>query len=325
MALLAFLAALVSVVQALELSDLDDRVFETIVEDGCDPSEVRTAALYQITAARLRKEAQPVQDQPKDELGHLQALDWSYDHPEAWVDHHPACGGDRQSPINIATEPLLAEDETSLASLLDYSDVFSGLVAENTGTAIQVSGGGFGRFSLPDGVYEAIQFHFHFPAEHAIDGHIADGELHIVHQKIGAEDNDDLAVIGVLLRVEDEELARNDDAYPLLAELGFLSGLPRPHEQTPVQQAVNLKQALQKELVGSYYHYQGSLTTPPCSESVHWYVLSAPALITQSMVDNFKDRFPDPMNNRPLQPLNDRLVSPSLQTDADEFAGLLEH
>merc|ERR1719329_1391274 len=87
--------------------------------------------------------------------------------------------------------------------------------------------GGFGRFSLPDGVYEAMQFHFHFPAEHAIDGHIADGELHIVHQKIGAEDNDDLAVIGVLLRVEDEELARNDDAYPLLAELGFLSGLPR--------------------------------------------------------------------------------------------------
>lgn len=324
----SFLASFASALlgNALELSDLDESFFEMMGDEDLDLPQLRAAALYQMAAARLRREAgpQPEESQPQDELGHIQALDWSYDEPGAWTVNHPECGGDRQSPVAISTESILMDGGSSLATLLDYSDV-AGLAVENIGTAIEVKGG-FGTLALPDGMYEAIQFHFHFPAEHSVDGTTADGELHIVHQKVGSQGNDDLAVIGVLLTaVTDEEgLAQADIEDSLLKRLGFLSGLPRQYKKSPVDQSINLRQALQRELVGRYYHYQGSLTTPPCSESVHWYVLATPSAITQAMVDNFKVLFPDPMNNRPLQQLNDRVITSSLETDADEY-GILSH
>merc|ERR1719359_326105 len=75
------------------------------------------------------------------------------------------------------------------------------------------------------------------------------------------------------------------------------------------------------ELGGDFYHYKGSLTTPPCSQTVHWFVTEKPAKVTEKMVSNFKLLFPDPANNRPVQPLNGR----ELVEDSFKVKGEYEH
>ena len=59
---------------------------------------------------------------------------------------------------------------------------------------------------------------------------------------------------------------------------------------------------------GDSYHYMGSLTTPPCSQTAHWNVQATPAEMSQAQLDSFKALYPDPANNRPLMPLNGRFM-----------------
>lgn len=56
-----------------------------------------------------------------------------------------------------------------------------------------------------------------------------------------------------------------------------------------------------------YYSFSGSLTTPPCTEGVRWLVMKQPMALSQSQLDAFKAVMHHP-NNRPVQPLNGRLV-----------------
>merc|ERR1719503_25485 len=88
----------------------------------------------------------------------------------------------------------------------------------------------------------------------------------------------------------------------------------------PVDIVVDIGDIFKSQFAGNYYHYGGSLTRPPCTESVHWYILDTPAPISRAMVNNFKVLFPSPMNNRPIQPLNDRDVWVNrIKTEKCEF------
>mmetsp|Transcript_64077 Transcript_64077/g.119105 ORF Transcript_64077/g.119105 Transcript_64077/m.119105 type:complete len:372 (-) Transcript_64077:101-1216(-) len=246
---------------------------------------------------------------------------WNYLNTDTkWPAGFAACRGKEQSPIDIrtgtGTNVLYRGKPEPLAKYLDYEPTKGLQVFNNGGKNIQVNGG-FGTFTLPDGVYEAKQFHVHFPSEHTINGKLFAGELHIVHQRRGASGTNGLAVVGLIL---DEGTApvgsAGTDKLNFLYNLGFGLELPEEAGQKTNVQPVDLDKFMD-EFQGGYFHYEGSLTTPPCSEKVHWYVLEQPVPCTVEMTKSFKALFPE--NNRPPQPLNRRRLVKSLVEVPGEF------
>jgi len=106
--------------------------------------------------------------------------------------------------------------------------------------------------------YKGIEFHFHIPSEHTFEGVHRDMEMHIVHKLIhGPEEYPhEMAVLGVLFS---SELDRESS---FIQSLNFETLNPCPK--------VDLKGLVERTSTKTY-HYDGSLTTPPCSEVVHWY------------------------------------------------------
>ncbi|MFC4290765.1 carbonic anhydrase family protein, partial [Neobacillus cucumis] len=123
---------------------------------------------------------------------------WGYKDTSEWNAGFPLCLGKEQSPINLKKSDVSLAASESLAPRLSYKPLEKTQIFNNGGKNVQVNGG-FGTFKLPDGEYEVKQFHFHFPAEHEVDGKLAAGELHIVHQRKGASGTDGLAVVGIVL------------------------------------------------------------------------------------------------------------------------------
>jgi len=250
-------------------------------------------------------------------------MHWTYGETKRWKKGYEECAGMAQSPINIKMEAGIPADDATIFSKISYQSLpGSGLKLQNNGHAVQVDGD-FGIFTLPDGDYEAKQFHFHFPSEHEIKGVTTVGEMHIVHQKVGATGTDGLAVVAILFDMVGKIgfTKQTGKELAFLRGLGFGKGLPKEEEEALISNsAIDLAGVFEPELNGPYWHYQGSLTTPPCSETVHWYVMETRAAVSPKMVRDFKDHFPDPMNNRPVQPLHSRDVVPStLAVDDTEF------
>ena len=103
--------------------------------------------------------------------------------------------------------------------------------------------------------FQSAQFHWHSPSEHTVNGNPFDLELHVVHVE---EDNStNYAVLGLLFRVNDDLLEDNLDVSQLVSD-GSSHAFTFPF-------------AIKDKMV---YHYQGSLTTPPCSETVDWFVIT---------------------------------------------------
>jgi len=251
---------------------------------------------------------------------------WGYDDPEGWANNNPDCAGDGQSPIDIASTPYDNTIQETLDAAYLPVQPDDGLAIENNGHALQVNGA-FGKLTLPDGIYDVKQFHFHCPSEHSVDGELAKCEMHIVHQREGSSGTDDLAVVGILFDTIKKAGATESSGLDMnfLRQLGFGSNLPKQGESIPLTIAIDLRKTFGEALAGGYYHYKGSLTTPPCSETVHWYVLRKTAAISQKMVDQFKMMFPDPSDNRPVQELNNREVLSDTESVLGEFEGAEEH
>lgn len=228
---------------------------------------------------------------------------WSYARPEIWGDGYDNCDGTSQSPINVVTSELASTGKT-LDVLLDHMEyvALSDRILINHGHNVQVNGL-FGKLRLSDGVYQAKQFHFHFPSEHEVDGKLAAGEIHIVHQKEGAKGTEALAVIGILL----DEGSPSNAQLAFFQNLGFGKHLPEENVEYNIADPVDLN-SFKDQFAGGFFHYDGSLTTPPCSQTVHWYVLEKRAQVTKDMVETFKSLYPSPSNNRPVQPLNGRKI-----------------
>jgi carbonic anhydrase len=140
-----------------------------------------------------------------------------------------------------------------------------------------------------------VQFHFHKPNEEKLNGKTYDMVAHLVHRDQGGK----LAVVAVLLAA--------GSASPLIKTLW--DNLPKEKETETVVDRVKINVADLLPTNKAYYTFAGSLTTPPCSEGVTWFVLKSPALISTDDIARFAKSYP--MNARPVQPLNGREVRAS--------------
>ena len=191
-----------------------------------------------------------------------------------------------QSPIGISIT-----EKTKLDSI-NFNYYATPLRIINNGHTIQVNYGSGSSISIGNKKYELIQFHFHSPSEHKLNGKIYDMEAHLVHK---GEDGK-LAVVAVFM----EEGKGNDFIKTLWSN--FPKEVGKEHAVTDMK--INANQLLPKHTI--YYTYSGSLTVPPCSEIVNWFVLKTPIEVSKTQVEKFTSIIKK--SARPIQPLHGRVV-----------------
>jgi len=193
--------------------------------------------------------------------------------------------GKDQSPIDIKNTI-----EASPANInFDYKP--SPLSVVNNGHTIQVNYAQGSNVSINGEQYSLLQFHFHTPSEHEINDRASAMELHLVHRN----DVGKLAVVGVMLNV--------GKPNPLIAEIW--KQIPDIGEtKTVSDRFINAANLLPENK--AYYSYNGSLTTPPCSEGVSWNIFVEPITVSEEQIETFTKIYQ--VDARPLQPINSRTV-----------------
>eukprot|EP00401_Gymnodinium_catenatum_P010191 CAMPEP_0117537774 /NCGR_PEP_ID=MMETSP0784-20121206/42142_1 /TAXON_ID=39447 /ORGANISM="" /LENGTH=304 /DNA_ID=CAMNT_0005334379 /DNA_START=15 /DNA_END=929 /DNA_ORIENTATION=+ len=247
---------------------------------------------------------------------------WSYENPDDWPQHFPSCAGRGQSPLSVKHNSLMQTGNESLHQVLRHRQKVGGkLFNDGRAMVVRHALGVLGHMTLPNGKYEVKELRFHFPAEHELEGWLADGELQIVHQLRGERD---VSIVGIPLMAVDEAYMEKLDkieASWARRELGFFKSLGFDKPMPTVQRAFNVKgvdlPAFSHVLAGPYAHYIGSLTSPPCTELVHWYIPQRTAIVTPEMIYNFFTRVGS--NSRPYKPMNGRLVVFNSIALEDEF------
>lgn len=218
---------------------------------------------------------------------------WAYEGhagPHHWGELNPgftACKhGKEQSPINIS-----AAKKSSDLKPITFSYKASAAEIVNNGHTIQVNLADGGSIKLGDETFTLLQFHFHTPSEEQIDGRHFPMVAHLVHKSAPGK----LAVVAVLFELGQENAALKEAFSAMPTKAGEKRTLSEPFNTTGL---------LPQDR--SYYAFQGSLTTPPCSEGVRWQVLQKTVQISVGQFAAFKGLYP--MNARPIQPLHGRRV-----------------
>jgi len=221
---------------------------------------------------------------------------YSGDHGPGFWSETPgweACGrstepGARQTPIDIrdtTPDPHLGR--------LDLRILDTEISLLNNGHTVEQEYENGSELVVNGSIYELQQFHFHTLSEHAVNGQRGVMEMHAVFKNMA---DSTIAVIGVIY-----EIGRNSRFLERLID----AGLPRKSGDT-VQSAKVIDLADGLTDTSAYYTYDGSLTTPPCSETVTWFVLKHPATLSMAQFKAFNQILGN--NFRPLQERNGRVV-----------------
>jgi carbonic anhydrase len=233
--------------------------------------------------------AEPKKEEPKH---------WGYDgetSPEHWaeIEKESDCGGSHQSPIDIVTADALIRASGLKASDLHYdaSTIIHDVV--NNGHSLQYNFDDKENYVTFEGKrYDLAQFHFHAASEHSVNGMHFPLVIHMVHVS-----NDKNYVVFAIMVSEGNE----SNAFDFLE-----SYLPvMPGETKAVGEAHHFENYLLANF--DHYHYKGSLTTPPCTEAVNWFVFKDAIEASPAQVKAIAELMPR-NNYRPTQPLNDRKV-----------------
>ena len=216
---------------------------------------------------------------------------WGYDGEEGpahWGELSPdyalCAGGAEQSPVDIpATAAVNPAD-------IGFSYQPSGLNLLNNGHTIQINYDAGSEIEVAGKKYNLLQFHFHALSEHTVAGQPSPMELHLVHQS----DDGQFAVVGVMMNRGDENAA--------LATIW--EHLPAEESEAMTISGVSVNAADLLPVEQSYHRYNGSFTTPPCTEGVNWFVMANTIELSDEQATDFAAIYNH--NYRPVQPLNDR-------------------
>ncbi|EZF30621.1 hypothetical protein H109_03956 [Trichophyton interdigitale MR816] len=188
--------------------------------------------------------------------------------PLHWTGLNPTanwqCGYDStQSPIAIDSQTIRYARKGSVkidiptARMADF---------ENLGSTVEVPASG--KLTVKGKVYNLVQFHFHTPSEHRIDEEYSPMEIHFVFQRVKEKS---IAVVGFMV-----ELSPYGRSTPLLTQVfANLHKISTPGSVTKIRQLdfSSVANSLHKNDI---FTYKGSLTTPPCSNKISWYISAAP-------------------------------------------------
>ena len=223
-------------------------------------------------------------------VAHAEEPHWSYagkDAAAGWGDLRPefaSCKlGTMQSPIDIRG----AQVAELPAIRFDYRPTPLNVV--DNGHTIQVNYAAGSSIEVGGAHYELLRLHFHRPSEEKVDGHAHAMAVHLVHRNAEGQ----LAVVGVFL---------DPGGHNEMIDTVW-TNLPKEKGKTVVGNAtVDAAQLLPANR--GYYTFEGSLTTPPCSEGVRWFVLKTATKIGDDRIAAFARIYP--RNARPVQPLHGR-------------------
>jgi carbonic anhydrase len=217
------------------------------------------------------------------------AVHWDYVGemgPDKWGDEFPTCAkGTKQSPLNIVGPFEKSKDVLAVS----YKE--GALKILNNGHTIQVNVEPGSTLKINKDVYNLLQFHFHRPSEEQIDGKPMAMVAHFVHKNAEGK----LAVLGVLLNE-----GKDNDAIKTIWDKA-----PKSEGPELVVEGVKFNPAVLVPAALTHYSYEGSLTTPPCTEGVNFFILKTTMDIGKKQVADF----PYKKNARPVQALNGRKIS----------------
>ncbi|XP_065262661.1 carbonic anhydrase 9 [Emys orbicularis] len=251
---------------------------------------------------------------------------WSYADKDEWQLEFPDCGGQMQSPINIDTNSTIFSRELQPVVLAGYNlDPSEQLSLMNNGHTVVLRLPG--SLTIASGYpqeYRAMQLHLHWGSpegpgsEHTVDGRRYDGEIHMVYYNPSSDSIKEamrqpggLAVLAAFLQVGPED---NVHYQHLLEQLHEVQ---EEGKETTVA-GFNIEGLLPANL-SRYYRYSGSLTTPPCYQTVNWTVFNQTVLLSKEQISLLEttlqgDDDKDLQNNfRLTQSLHGRKVLASFQ------------
>ncbi len=274
--------------KALEMAEWSNRLQTVCAAQNALAAAGQKVKVLSECKKSTDKDAESKDDSAKkDDKAH--AVHWGYEGdngPEHWGDAFPVCGkGKKQSPLNIIG-PFEKSKETLS---VDYKE--GPLKMLNNGHTIQVNVEPGSSLTIGKESFDLLQFHFHRPSEEQIDGKNASMVAHFVHKSKEGK----LAVIGVMLNEGKDSAA----IKTLWANLPPKEG----EEFLPAKVTFNPASMLPKDM--GFYNYEGSLTTPPCTEGVQFYILKSPVDISKQQLA----KFPFKLNARPVQSLNGRKIT----------------
>ncbi len=231
--------------------------------------------------------------------------------PENWANVYPpgqtssysaACSGLQQFPINIVTTdaetvytiPAILTNSTSSPEVEDAENLYQNIKVALVGNHPYITGGPL--FSTK---YYLKQWHYHIPSEHTINSKQYNAKVNYVHVSLSGH----ITVFGWFLN----QGTKNNTVIQALLDVA--SDIPEDGDSAEVEVALQLSH------LESYYYYPGSLTPPPCSETVNWFMFPTPLSILSAQFNTFYDLFFennfDAVNitNQPVQDLNGCVVT----------------
>jgi len=226
--------------------------------------------------------------EPSKKTGIIEEI--SHQHQDGTICH-------AQSPINILS---FNADENGMHNItFDFKDEINAI--ENLGHTVQLDFNEGSTLTVDDEIFDFKQLHFHTPSEHLIDGVTYPMEMHMVNTLKNHNNDEDpqFLVVGILFKMGKENTFISE----------FIDSIPKKeNELTEVSigdvRVFDLLSEMPQNILNNYYHYNGSLTTPPYTESVRWYVSKTIFEASPSQIKRILEI--EGANARQVQALNDR-------------------